>query len=159
VTLLPNGFWTPLRLFHLEDSTNGFPQLFQLCSHITQGHIPRQIAHILGTTHLLIMTKPSSGVCPIVVGEIDGDIIQFNPFLHAFYAFESPLFYSHWNFKSEVIVIPFAMGTHQGDPLGGALFVLHSTTSHFSFLLFSSIIDDIHIIGPFLIVSSTYEHF
>jgi len=54
--------------FHLEDSTNGFAQLFQLCSHITQGHIPHQITHILIRVHLLTMTKPSSGICPIVVG-------------------------------------------------------------------------------------------
>jgi hypothetical protein len=26
--------------FHLEDSTSGFPQLFQLFSHIVKGHIP-----------------------------------------------------------------------------------------------------------------------
>jgi hypothetical protein len=48
--------------FHLEDFASGFPQLFQLCSHITQGHIPHQIAHILGVACLLTMTKPLSGV-------------------------------------------------------------------------------------------------
>jgi hypothetical protein len=49
---------------------NGFPQLFQLCSHIAQGYIWRQIAHDLVTLHLLAMTKLSGGVCPIVVGEM-----------------------------------------------------------------------------------------
>jgi hypothetical protein len=40
------------------------------------------------------------------------------------------------------------MGTYQGDPLGGALFILthfkalHSTSSHFHFNLFPFIIDD-----------------
>jgi hypothetical protein len=48
--------------FHLEDSTNGFPQLFKLCSHITQGHIPLQITFVLGITCLLIMTKHVGGV-------------------------------------------------------------------------------------------------
>ncbi len=52
-----------------------------------------------------------------------GDMIQLIPFVHAFYAFESPLFYSHHNCESEVIVIPSTMGTHQGHPLGGALFI------------------------------------
>jgi len=47
-----------------------------------------------------------------------GDIIQLIPFVHAFYAFESLLFYNHHNHESDVTIIPFAMGTHQGDPLG-----------------------------------------
>jgi hypothetical protein len=51
-----------------------------------------------------------------------GDIIQHIPFVHAFYAFVSPLFYTHHNRESNVMVIPSAMETHQGDPLGGALF-------------------------------------
>jgi hypothetical protein len=55
--------------FHLEDSTSGFRKLFQLCSHITHGHIPPQIARVLGTTCLLAMTKMLGGVHPIVVGE------------------------------------------------------------------------------------------
>jgi hypothetical protein len=59
-------FWD---YFHLEDSASGFFQLFQICFHIAQGHISPQITHILGTIHLLAMTKPSGGVCPIVVGE------------------------------------------------------------------------------------------
>ncbi len=55
--------------FHFEDSTNGFLQLFQLCFHITQGHIPPQITHVLGAAHLLAMTNPSGGVHSIVIGE------------------------------------------------------------------------------------------
>jgi hypothetical protein len=48
---------------------------------------------------------------------------------------------------------------------GGALSVLAHfkalccIASHFPFCLFPFIIDDTHIIGPPLIVSSTYEHF
>jgi hypothetical protein len=38
--------------------------------------------------------------------------------------FESPLFYNHYNLDGNVMVIPFAMGTHEDDPLGGALFAL-----------------------------------
>jgi hypothetical protein len=92
------------------------------------------------------------------------DIIQFIPFVCAFYAFEFPLFYNHHNREGDVTFIPFAMGTHQGDPLGKALFTLAhfkalcSITNHLSSYLFPSIVDDIHIIGPPSIVSSTYEH-
>ncbi len=64
--------------FHLENSMNGFPQFFQLCFHITQGHIPPQIAHVLGTTHLLTMTKLSGGVHPIVMGEALYRLISHN---------------------------------------------------------------------------------
>ncbi len=83
----------------------------------------------------------------------------------AFYAFKSSLFYNHCNHESDVIVIPFVMGTCQSDPLGRGLFALahfkalHSTTSHFPSCLFSYIANDIHIIGPPFIVSFAYEHF
>jgi hypothetical protein len=48
-----------------------------------------------------------------------GDIIQFIPFVSAFYAFGSFLFYNHCNCENDVIIIPSTMGIHQGDPLGG----------------------------------------
>jgi hypothetical protein len=57
--------------------------------------------------------------------------MQFIPFVHAFYAFEPPLFYNHHNCASDVIVILSTMGICQGDPLGEALFVLaHSNALH-----------------------------
>ncbi len=82
------------------------------------------------------------------------DIIQLIPFVCAFYAFESSLFYSHCNCESKVMVIPFAMGTHQSDPLRRALFVvthfktLHFMANCFPSYLFPFIIDDTHIISP-----------
>jgi len=48
-----------------------------------------------------------------------GDIIQFIPFIYAFYAFKFPLFYSHHNHEGDVTIIPSAMGTRQGDLLWG----------------------------------------
>jgi hypothetical protein len=57
------------------------------------------------------------------------------------------------------------MGTCQCDPLGKALFDLTrfrascSTTSDLPSCLFSSIANDIHIIGPPSIVSFAYTHF
>jgi hypothetical protein len=91
--------------------------------------------------------------------------MQFIPFVHAFYAFESPLFYNHHNCEGNVIIIPFAMGTHQSDPLGKTLFTftyfraLYFTASHFPSCLFPSIANDTHIKGPPFIVSFAYEHF
>jgi hypothetical protein len=72
------------------------------------------------------------------------------------------MFYSHHNCEGDVIIIPFAMGTHQGDPLGWALFALthfralRSIANDFLSCLFPSIIDDIHIIGPLSIISFVY---
>jgi hypothetical protein len=60
------------------------------------------------------------------------DIIQLNPFIHAFYVLESFLFYNHQNCEGDVMVIPPTMGTHQGDPLKGELFAL----THFKALCF-----------------------
>jgi hypothetical protein len=71
-----------------------------------------------------------------------GDIIQLIPFVHAFYTLKSPLFYSHNNRDGDVIIIPFAMGTCQGDPLRRALFTLthfralHFIASHFLLIYF-----------------------
>jgi hypothetical protein len=71
-----------------------------------------------------------------------GNIIQFILFVHVFYVFEFPMFYSHCNREGNVIVIPFAMGTRQGDPLGRALFILvhfkalHSIINHFFLIYF-----------------------
>ncbi len=41
----------------------------------------------------------------------NGNIIQLILFVHAFYAFEPPLFYNHCNCESDFIAIPSAMGT------------------------------------------------
>jgi hypothetical protein len=53
-----------------------------------------------------------------------GDIMQLIPFVHAFCAFDFPLFYNHHNREGDVIIIPFITKTHQGDPLGNSLFAL-----------------------------------
>jgi len=97
----------------------------------------------------------SKGVIFQEIHVVGVDIIQLIPFVHAFYAFKSLLFYSHHNHESDVTIIPFAMGIPQGDPVGGgeggALFilahfwVLHSTSIHFPSHLFPSIAYDIHI--------------
>jgi hypothetical protein len=81
----------------------------------------------------------------------------------SYYVFK--FFYSHCNHESDVIVILFAMGTYQGDPLEGALFTLTHfkalcfIVSHFLSYLFPSIADNTHIIGFPFIVTFAYEHF
>jgi hypothetical protein len=62
--------------------------------------------------------------------------MQFIPFVHAFYAFEAPLFYNHRNCAGNVIVIFPTMGTYQNDLLGGALFTL----THFKALCLQPVI-------------------
>jgi len=60
-----------------------------------------------------------------------------------------PLFYNHCNREGNVIVIPSTMGTNQGNPLGGALFILvyfralYFTFNYFPSYLFPSIANDI----------------
>jgi hypothetical protein len=48
---------------------NGFLQFFQLCFHTPHGHIPPQIARVLGVACFLTMTKHLGGVRPITMGE------------------------------------------------------------------------------------------
>jgi hypothetical protein len=55
--------------FHPKYLASGFPQLFQLCFYIAQGHIPPQIACVFGVAHLLAMNKPLSGIHPIIMGK------------------------------------------------------------------------------------------
>ncbi len=80
------------------------------------------------------------------------------------YAFEFSFFLSNCNCESNVKVILSTTGTHEGDPLGYALFVLTHLKvlcfiiNRFLSCLFPSIIDDNHIINPLSIVSFIYEH-
>ncbi len=53
----------------------------------------------------------SKGVIFQKLHAVGGNFIQFIPFIRAFYAFKSPLFYNHHNCEGNIIVIPFIMGT------------------------------------------------
>jgi hypothetical protein len=63
------------------------------------------------------------------------------------------------------MIILFAMGIHQADPMRRVLFTLahfkalHSIINCFHYRLIPSIVNDINIIGAPLIVPFTYEHF
>jgi hypothetical protein len=54
----------------------------------------------------------SKGVIFQKLHAVGGDIIQFIPFVRAFYAFEFLLFYNHRNCEGDLTIIPFAMGIH-----------------------------------------------
>jgi len=57
-------------LFDPEDSTNTFPQLFQVYSHVAMNHIRMPIVRVLGATNFLALAKPFWGIQLIVVGEV-----------------------------------------------------------------------------------------
>jgi len=46
-------------LFDPKDLANGFPQLFQVSSHVTMGYILRSTAQVFGVARLLTLAKPS----------------------------------------------------------------------------------------------------
>jgi len=56
-------------LFDLKDSTNAFPQFFQVCSLVVMSHIPMPIVQAFGATRLLALAKPFGPIQLIVVGE------------------------------------------------------------------------------------------
>jgi len=64
-------------------------------------------------------------------------IAQLLFFVCFFHIFESPLYFTHCNQKSDVTNIALPTSTHQGDLLGGAMFaianflLLRTTTNHF----------------------------
>jgi hypothetical protein len=51
----------------------------------------------------------SKGVIFQKIHIVGGGNIQFIPFNHAFYVFESSLYYNHHNYNGNVIVIPSAI--------------------------------------------------
>jgi fucose permease len=55
--------------FDLGNSTSGFIQLCQLCSHVVVYHIPRFVIQIFGASWLLVLAKVFSGIHPIEMGE------------------------------------------------------------------------------------------
>ncbi|KAL2650793.1 hypothetical protein R1flu_018921 [Riccia fluitans] len=58
-----------LRALLYEDSTSGFDVLFQICTHVAQGHLSLAAARLLGASCLLAIEKDSGGVRPIAIGE------------------------------------------------------------------------------------------
>ncbi|KAL2611066.1 hypothetical protein R1flu_022758 [Riccia fluitans] len=109
--------------FTPEDPASGFDLLFDLCTHIAQGRLSTPMAYFLGASCLLALEKPSRGVRPIAVGEVDiknafnivsqealfrelraatSSLDQLFPFVHSLYARHSPLYFSHCSREDEV---------------------------------------------------------
>jgi hypothetical protein len=87
----------------------------------------------------------SKGVIFLKLRLASGNIIQLILIVHAFYAFEYPMFFSHHNHENNITIIPYTMGTHQSNPLGGALFALtHLKVLCFYNKLFSFLSISIH---------------
>ncbi|KAL2610010.1 hypothetical protein R1flu_028583 [Riccia fluitans] len=95
----------------------------------------------------------------VAIGSLD----QLFPFVHSFYARCSPLYFSHCSHEDEVSLFLFNSGTHQGDPLGGALFALghlralRTMASEHPLCLFPSLADDTHIVGPLEAIVPTFH--
>jgi hypothetical protein len=61
-----DGFWTPSRLFSPKRFNIWVPSIISAL--FSYSHIPPR-THVLGATCLLVMIKPLSRICLIVVGE------------------------------------------------------------------------------------------
>jgi len=76
-------------LFDLQDSTNGFPQLFQVYSPVDMGHISKSIALVFDIAKLLASAKPFQNIWLIIAGEILYQLVnralclQFHDFFHS----------------------------------------------------------------------------
>jgi len=55
--------------FNLEDLTNGFIELQQLCSHVVISHFPMFMVRVLGANRFLALVKTFSGIRSIIMGE------------------------------------------------------------------------------------------
>ncbi len=55
--------------FNLENPTNDFIQLHQLCSHVAISHTPKSMVQVSGASWPLVLAKMFSGIHPIVMGE------------------------------------------------------------------------------------------
>jgi len=53
-----------------NDSTNGFDLFLKICKHITCGHVPSLISHLLITSWLITLEKQIENIQPITIGEV-----------------------------------------------------------------------------------------
>jgi hypothetical protein len=56
--------------FVLDDSINDFDLIFGICEHITCGHVPPLISHLLVASRLLTLEKQIRGIRPLVIGKV-----------------------------------------------------------------------------------------
>jgi hypothetical protein len=92
-------------LFDPKDSTNAFPRLFQVCSHVVMSHIPMPVVRIFRATRLLALAKPFGGIHLIVVGEVLYQLVNkvlFLQFHDTFFSFICYFINSTWHSKGGV---------------------------------------------------------
>jgi hypothetical protein len=53
-----------------NDSTSGFNLFFEVCGHITQGHVPLSISHLFFRSQLLMLKKQFGNIHPIAFSEV-----------------------------------------------------------------------------------------
>jgi len=63
------------------------------------------------TQHGKHFNSMSKGIMFQKLCVVNGDIIQFIPSIHIFHTFEFLIFYSHWNYKDNVTMIPSTIET------------------------------------------------
>jgi hypothetical protein len=56
--------------FVLDDSTSDFDLIFEICEHITHGHVPPLVSHLLVASRLLVLEKQIESIQPLVIGEV-----------------------------------------------------------------------------------------
>jgi hypothetical protein len=95
---------------------------------------------------------------------LGGPVANIVPFTMLFYGTHYPLYYQHRRHVEGVTIIESSLGTRQGDPLRGPLFVL----AHYRTLLetiaqalnciYPSLTNYIHIVGPTSEISCAFDH-
>jgi hypothetical protein len=56
---------------------SGLNFYFEVCGHITQGHVPLSISHFLSTFRLLPLEKQLRDICSIMIGEVTYHLVAY----------------------------------------------------------------------------------
>jgi hypothetical protein len=56
--------------FAYDDFASGFDLFFEICKHITHGHVPPLVSCLLVALQLLVLEKQIRGVRPITIGKV-----------------------------------------------------------------------------------------
>jgi hypothetical protein len=90
--------------------------------------------------------------------------VNIVPFTRLFYGVHSFFYYQHGQQVEMVTIIESFLGTSQGDPLRGLLFILAhyrallETIMWVSNYIFPSLANNTHIMGPTSEITHTFDH-
>ncbi len=56
--------------FVLNNFVSGFDLFFEVCGHITQGHVPPSVLHLLFTSWFIVLEKQSKGIHLVTIGDV-----------------------------------------------------------------------------------------